>query len=184
MVFVHNEDALVDDTVFVENTVEVSTVLMTSPKSKETATTTSNIDSVMPTHIVERSCFLESNVGMSNVLVTDVDSARFGQRDNHASGTKFTWSSKCEGGAAKSNGNDCLKVVVGSVMVRAHTLRVTSVWHPELQEVVDTSSIHPMVWSMVWVKYGHLVALFCLRCGILHHDTHTQHGIANIFLKM
>ena len=110
MVFVHNEDALVDDTVFVENTVEVSTVLMTSPKSKETATTTSNIESiVMPTHIVERSCFLESNVGMSNVLVTDVDSARFGQRDNHASGTKFTWSSTCEGGAAESNGNDCLE---------------------------------------------------------------------------
>jgi len=113
MVFVHNEDALVDDTVFVENTVEVSTVLMTSPKSKETSTTaittSNNIKSVMPTHIVERSCFLESNVGMSNVLVTDVESAGFGQRDNHASGTEFTWSSTCEGGAAESNGNDCLE---------------------------------------------------------------------------
>ena len=63
----------------------------------------------MPTHIVERSCFLESNVGMSNVLVTDVESAGFGQRDNHASGTEFTWSSTCEGGAAESNGNDCLE---------------------------------------------------------------------------
>jgi hypothetical protein len=66
-----------------------------------------------------------------------------------------------------------LKVVVGSVMARAYALRVTSVWHPELQEVVDTSSIHPMVWSMVWVKYGHLVALFCLRVAFFIM-THTR----------
>jgi hypothetical protein len=112
MVFVHNDDALVDDSVFVENTVEVSTVLVSSPQSKETTATTattSSIESAMPTHIIERSCFLKSNVGVSNVLVTDADSAGFGQRDNHASGTEFTWASTCEGGVAESNGGDCLE---------------------------------------------------------------------------
>ena len=63
----------------------------------------------MPTHIIEHSCFLKSNVGMSNVLVTDAESAGCGQRDNHASGTKFTWASTCEGGVAESNGDDCLE---------------------------------------------------------------------------
>lgn len=120
MVYVYNDDALVDDTVFSQNTVEVSTVILSSPKAKEsnppsttttssTTATTSNGELVMPMHIVERSCFLSSNVGMSNVLVTDAESAGFGQRHNHAAGTMFTWASTCEGGVAEENGDDCLE---------------------------------------------------------------------------
>lgn len=105
VVFVYNNEALVDNTIFAENTVEVSTVIMASPKGSKLLATKGN----EPTHIVERTCFLGSNVGMSNVLVTDVENTGFGQRDNHAKGTKFTWVSKCEGGAAERLGNDCLE---------------------------------------------------------------------------
>ena len=69
--------------------------------------TNSNIVRDEPTHIVERTCFLGSRVGMSNVLVTDVDNTRFGQRNNHAMGTEFTWASTCNGGVAESLGSDC-----------------------------------------------------------------------------
>ncbi|KAL7536692.1 hypothetical protein ACHAXR_007340, partial [Thalassiosira sp. AJA248-18] len=119
MVFVYNNEALVDNTIFAENTVEVSTVIMASPKGskplveaikkkngEEDGTT---LDTPVPTHIVERTCFLGSHVGMSNVLVTDVANTGFGQRDNHARGTKFTWTSTCEGGAAESFGHECLE---------------------------------------------------------------------------
>ena len=159
-------------------------MLMTSPKSKETSTTTSNIESVMPTHIVERSCFLKSNVGMSNVLVTDVDSARFGQRDNHASNTKFTWSSTCEGGAAESNGNDCLES--GGGKCDGTCVRFTS--EECLASRVAGGGGYKQ-YSSNGVEYGlgevwAFGGAILFACGILHHDTHTQHGIANIFLKM
>mmetsp|Transcript_20218 Transcript_20218/g.38120 ORF Transcript_20218/g.38120 Transcript_20218/m.38120 type:complete len:694 (+) Transcript_20218:63-2144(+) len=120
MVFVYNDDAIVDSTVFAENKVEVSTVVMASPRGSTaepvapaTAQKGSSAgpDTVVtePTHIVERSCFVGSHVGMSNVLVTDVEDTGFGQRDNHATGTDFTWVSDCEGGAAEQYGNDCLE---------------------------------------------------------------------------
>ena len=106
MVFVYNDNALVENSVFAENKVEVSTVIMASPKGvsqKKDATSE-------PTHLIERSCFLGSNVGLANVLVTDVDNTGFGQRNNYARGTQFTWVSSCEGGAAEQLGNDCLKM--------------------------------------------------------------------------
>ena len=111
MIFVYNNEAIVDNTIFAENTVEVSTVIMASPEGSKKPNTSSNgqDDTFEPTHIVERTCFLGSNVGMSNVLVTDVDNTGFGQRDNHAKGTQFTWVSTCEGGAAEHFGNDCLE---------------------------------------------------------------------------
>lgn len=115
MVFVYNNDAIVDNSIFSQNTVEVSTVILASPKgSKPMATTSASAANVgemdvEPTHIVERTCFLGSKVGMSNVLVTDVENTGFGQRDNHATGTEFSWVSTCEGGAAEQFGNDCLE---------------------------------------------------------------------------
>jgi len=114
MVFVYNNEAIVDNTIFAENTVEVSTVIMASPRgSKPLPIAIKNdgeaVARVEATHIVERTCFLGMRVGMSNVLVTDVDHAGFGQRDNHATGTQFTWVSSCEGGAAEKTGNDCLE---------------------------------------------------------------------------
>lgn len=121
MIFVYNNEALVDNTIFAENTVEVSTVIMASPKGSKplmtaSASSASNsngdggvADVEEPTHIVERSCFVGSHVGMSNVLVTDVKNTGFGQRANHARGTEFSWVSKCEGGAAEESGNNCLE---------------------------------------------------------------------------
>ena len=112
MVFVYNNDALVENTIFAENTVEVSTVVMSSPKGSTKLTPITNTngeEEPQPTHIVERSCFMGSNVGMANVLVTDVANTGFGQRDNHAKGTAFTWASSCEGSAAEKNGDDCLE---------------------------------------------------------------------------
>mmetsp|Transcript_19093 Transcript_19093/g.41597 ORF Transcript_19093/g.41597 Transcript_19093/m.41597 type:complete len:720 (+) Transcript_19093:56-2215(+) len=115
MVFVYNDDAIVDGTVFAENKVEVSTVIMASPRggTAEPAQKGSGggpaTVAAEPTHIVERSCFVGSHVGMSNVLVTDVEDTGFGQRDNHARGTEFTWVSDCEGGAAEQFGHDCLE---------------------------------------------------------------------------
>lgn len=116
MVFVYNNEALVDNTIFAENTVEVSTVIMASPKGSKPVMTSMKQNgeeaaghTSMPTHIVERTCFLGSRVGMSNVLVTDVENTGFGQRDNHAVGTEFSWVSTCEGGAAEQLGNDCLE---------------------------------------------------------------------------
>lgn len=112
MVFVYNNDAIIDNTIFTDNKVEVSTVVMKSPKGSKPVVAT-NVDgavaAVKPTHIVERTCFFGSHVGMSNVLVTDVENAGFAQRDNHATGTEFTWVSSCEGGAAEKLGNDCLE---------------------------------------------------------------------------
>ncbi|KAL3826406.1 hypothetical protein ACHAXA_008614 [Cyclostephanos tholiformis] len=116
MVFVYNDDAMVDDTVFVENTVDVSTIIMSSPKEEsETTSTTTASDAasivseyIEPTHIVERSCFLGSKVGISNVLATSSETVGFGQRDNHVSGTAFTWASTCDGAAAEEFGDDCL----------------------------------------------------------------------------
>ena len=104
MVFVYNNEALVENTLFVENMVEVSTVVMASPKGSSKSSNDGR-----PTHLLERSCFLGSRVGMSNVLVTDVENTGFGQRDNHATGTEFTWVSDCQGGAAEKLGNDCLE---------------------------------------------------------------------------
>eukprot|EP00579_Thalassiosira_antarctica_P018956 CAMPEP_0201952162 /NCGR_PEP_ID=MMETSP0904-20121228/974_1 /ASSEMBLY_ACC=CAM_ASM_000553 /TAXON_ID=420261 /ORGANISM="Thalassiosira antarctica, Strain CCMP982" /LENGTH=182 /DNA_ID=CAMNT_0048495777 /DNA_START=153 /DNA_END=697 /DNA_ORIENTATION=- len=113
MVFVYNNEAIVDNTIFAENKVEVSTVIMASPKGSKpipvTTTKSGEVVGVEPTHIVERTCFLGSQVGMSNVLVTDVENTGFGQQDNHAKGTEFTWVSTCEGGAAEQFGNDCLE---------------------------------------------------------------------------
>ncbi|KAL7548551.1 hypothetical protein ACHAWF_011839 [Thalassiosira exigua] len=109
MVFVYNDEALVDGTVFAKNAVEVSTVIMASPLGSKSSSAATDGDRPAPTHIVERSCFLGSKVGMSNVLVTDADKAGFGQRDNYATGTEFAWVSECEGGAAEKAGNDCLE---------------------------------------------------------------------------
>ena len=124
MVFVYNDDAMVDDTVFAENAVEVSTVIMSSPGESDTATTATASSgtsaaadaelgdeggSIEPTHIVARSCFLGSKVGMSNVLATSTESVGFGQRDNHVAGTSFTWASTCEGAAAEEFGENCLE---------------------------------------------------------------------------
>lgn len=106
MVFVYNDNALVDNTIFAENKVEVSTVIMASPKG----TSQTKDASSEPSHLIERSCFLGSNVGLANVLVTDVDNTGFGQRNNYARGTQFTWVSTCEGGAAEQLGNDCLEM--------------------------------------------------------------------------
>ena len=95
MVFVYNDEAVVEDTVFVGNTVEVSTIILASPKKSKkndgadaTAPPTppASASGSVPTHVVQRTCFVNSNVGMSNVLVTDVESTTFGQSDNHASG--------------------------------------------------------------------------------------------------
>ncbi len=63
----------------------------------------------MPTHIVERSCFLGSRVGMSNVLATSMESVGFGQHNNLVAGTVFTWASTCKGVAAKEFGDNCLE---------------------------------------------------------------------------
>ena len=119
MVFVYNDDAMVYDTVFAENAAEVSTVIMSSPgggkgghdESAATTTTTAATAGpiIEPTHIVERSCFLGSKVGVSNVLATSTERVAFGQRDNHVSGTSFTWASTCEGAAAEKFGDDCLE---------------------------------------------------------------------------
>ncbi|KAL9181772.1 hypothetical protein ACHAXT_012115 [Thalassiosira profunda] len=109
MVFVYNTDALIDNSVFAHNAVEVSTVVLASPEDAKTQTASSFGEQIAPTHIVERSCFLSSKVGMSNVLVTDIDAAGFGQRDNHASGTEFSWVSSCEGAAAEGAGHDCVE---------------------------------------------------------------------------
>jgi hypothetical protein len=112
MVFAYNDDAMVDDTVFVENTVEVSTIIMSSPREEDDATTSTTAslgdESIRPTHIVERTCFLGSSVGISNVLATSTDSVGFGQRDNHVVGTTFDWASTCDGAAAEEFGDDCL----------------------------------------------------------------------------
>lgn len=105
--FVYNNDALVENTVFAENTAEVSTVIMSSPKDSKPLY--NNLGEIEPTHLVERSCFLGSQVGMSNVLATDVATTGFGQRNNHATGTSFSWISSCEGGAAEQDGEECLE---------------------------------------------------------------------------
>jgi len=106
MVFIYNNEAIIDNSVFGQNIVEVSTVIMSSPKGSKPKDSTDT--EYEPGHIIERSCFLGSNVGMSNVLVTDVENTGFGQSDNHATGTQFTWASTCEGSAAEQYGNDCL----------------------------------------------------------------------------
>ena len=121
MIFAYNDDAMVDDTVFVENSVEASTIVMSSPREGDDATATATTsttspyeasglgnESMRPTHIVERTCFLGSTVGISNVLVTNADSVGFGQRDNHVVGTTFVWASTCDGAAAEEFGDDCL----------------------------------------------------------------------------
>jgi hypothetical protein len=102
MVFAYNNEALVKNTMFAENKVEVATIILASPEGSKPISSN-------PTHLVEQTCFLGSSVGMSNVLVTDVDLTGFGQRENHAAGTQFSWVSKCEGAAAETNGHDCLE---------------------------------------------------------------------------
>eukprot|EP00574_Skeletonema_japonicum_P005943 CAMPEP_0201714978 /NCGR_PEP_ID=MMETSP0593-20130828/1241_1 /ASSEMBLY_ACC=CAM_ASM_000672 /TAXON_ID=267983 /ORGANISM="Skeletonema japonicum, Strain CCMP2506" /LENGTH=618 /DNA_ID=CAMNT_0048204321 /DNA_START=89 /DNA_END=1942 /DNA_ORIENTATION=- len=102
MVFAYNNDALVKNTIFTDNKVDTATIVLASPEgSKRTSST--------PTHLVEQTCFLGSNVGMSNVLATDVEATGFGQRENHAAGTQFSWVSNCEGAAAESLGHECLE---------------------------------------------------------------------------
>lgn len=102
MVFAYNNDALVKNTIFTENKVEVSTIILASPEGSKRI-------SSGPTHLIEQTCFLGSNVGMSNVLATDVETTGFGQRENHAAGTQFSWVSNCEGAAAESRGHECLE---------------------------------------------------------------------------
>jgi hypothetical protein len=123
VVFVYNHEAAVENTMFVENFVEISTVIMQTPKGQGSKTTSFKnganvnnttaaaatiISTMDAAHIVKRSCFLGSHVGMSNVLVTDATDSGFTQRDNHARGTEYTWASKCEDGAAEKVGNDCM----------------------------------------------------------------------------
>lgn len=102
MVFAYNNDALVKNTIFTENKVEVSTIILASPEGSKRI-------SSGPTHLIEQTCFLGSNVGMSNVLATDVETTGFGQRENHAAGTQFSWVSNCEGAAAEAHGHECLE---------------------------------------------------------------------------
>ncbi|KAL7456314.1 hypothetical protein ACHAWC_007845, partial [Mediolabrus comicus] len=102
MVFAYNNEALVKNTMFTENKVEVATIILASPKGSTPVSSN-------PTHLIEQSCFLGSSVGMSNVLVTDVETTGFGQRDNHAAGTQFSWVSNCEGAAAEKYGHECLE---------------------------------------------------------------------------
>jgi hypothetical protein len=104
MVYVYNNQALIENTVFTQNTVQASTIVLKSPIDSKPKVTDEP-----PTHLVERSCFLGSKVGMSNVLVTDLVNTGFGQRDNHATGTIFSWDSQCQGGAAEKSGDDCLE---------------------------------------------------------------------------
>ena len=104
MVYVYNNQALIDYTVFAQNTVKAATVVMKSPEGSKPKKTDES-----PDHLVERSCFLGSKVGISNVLVTDVINTGFGQRDNHAIGTEFSWDSTCQGAAAEGNDEDCLE---------------------------------------------------------------------------
>jgi hypothetical protein len=104
MVYVYNNQALIDNTVFAQNTVQSATVVLKSPDGSKPKDTDES-----PNHLVEKSCFLGSKVGMSNVLVTDIVNTGFGQRDNHATGTEFSWDSKCEGAAAEVNGDNCLE---------------------------------------------------------------------------
>ena len=127
IVFVYNHEARVENTMFVENSVDISTVIMQTPKGQGSKNSPSSSSSslsnkatnvnntaatIVPTamdatHIVQRSCFLGSHVGMSNVLVTDATDSGYTQRDNHGKGTEYTWASKCEDGAAEKVGNDC-----------------------------------------------------------------------------
>lgn len=127
IVFVYNNKARVENTMFVKNTVDISTVIMQTQKgqqgSKNSSTSsslsnkaTTNVNNtasaIVPpstdaTHIVQGCCFLGSHVGMSNVLVTDATDSGYAQRDNHGKGTEYTWASKCEDGAAEKVGNDC-----------------------------------------------------------------------------
>mmetsp|Transcript_23245 Transcript_23245/g.38301 ORF Transcript_23245/g.38301 Transcript_23245/m.38301 type:complete len:615 (+) Transcript_23245:141-1985(+) len=102
MVFSYNNDALVKNTMFTENKVEVATIILASPEGSKSVSSN-------PTHLIEQTCFLGSSVGMSNVLVTDVDTTGFGQRENHAAGTQFSWVSNCEGAAAEKYGHECLQ---------------------------------------------------------------------------
>eukprot|EP00985_Skeletonema_marinoi_P021286 scaffold12961_cov145-Skeletonema_marinoi.AAC.10 len=102
MVFAYNNDALVKNAIFTENKVEVATIILASPEGSKPISSN-------PTHIIEQTCFLGSSVGMSNVLVTDVDTTGFGQRENHAAGTQFSWVSNCEGAAAEKHGHECLE---------------------------------------------------------------------------
>jgi len=102
MVFAYNNDALVKNAIFTENKVEVATIILASPEGSKPVSSN-------PTHIIEQTCFLGSSVGMSNVLVTDVDTTGFGQRENHAAGTQFSWVSNCEGAAAEKHGHECLE---------------------------------------------------------------------------
>jgi hypothetical protein len=104
MVYVYNNQALIDNSVFAQNTVQAATVVLKSPEGS----TPKGADE-SPDHLVERSCFIGSKVGISNVLVTDLINTGFGQRDNHATGTEFSWDSKCEGAAAEELGEDCLE---------------------------------------------------------------------------
>ena len=104
MVYVYNNEALIDNTIFTQNTVQAATVVLKTPEGSKPLSATES-----PNHLVERSCFIGSNVGMSNVLVTDIVNAGFGQRDNHATGSIFSWDSDCEGAAAEKNGEDCLE---------------------------------------------------------------------------
>jgi hypothetical protein len=104
MVYVYNNQALIDNTLFAQNTVQAATVVLKSPEGSAPKGADES-----PDHLVERSCFIGSKVGMSNVLVTDIINTGFGQRDNHATGTEFSWDSKCEGAAAEELGEDCLE---------------------------------------------------------------------------
>eukprot|EP00956_Cyclotella_meneghiniana_P014687 scaffold22098_cov76-Cyclotella_meneghiniana.AAC.14 len=105
LVYVYNNQALIDNTVFAQNSVKTATVVLKSPEGS----TPKSKDDSTPDHLVEKSCFIGSKVGMSNVLVTDIVNTGFGQRDNHATGTEFSWDSKCEGAATEENGEDCLQ---------------------------------------------------------------------------
>lgn len=102
MVFAYNNEALVKNTMFTANKVDVATIILASPEGSKPISSD-------PTHIIEQTCFLGSSVGMSNVLVTNVETTGFGQRENHATGTQFSWLSNCEGAAAEKYGHECLE---------------------------------------------------------------------------
>ena len=156
LVYVYNNQALIDNTVFAQNSVKTATVVLKSPEG----TKPKSKDDSSPDHLVEKSCFIGSKVGMSNVLVTEIVNTGFGQRDNHATGTEFSWDSKCEGAAAEENGEDCLQTgICDGTCVEFISERC-------LSEIHDESNQQSIAGMFMWnggirkSAWGCLIALY------------------------
>ena len=167
MVYVYNNKALIESTIFAQNTVQASTIVLKSPvDSKPVATDEA------PTHLVEKSCFLGSKVGMSNVLVTDMENTGFGQRDNHATGTEFSWESKCQGTAAEESGEDCLERGVCDGTCVEFTADRCLAENMDESNQEDFGGFNFFMWSAGSAKEGlgvSLVGLIVVTVGLTLH---------------